>query len=179
MTEQELLKLKAEADAAAQAADAATKDAEANPTDQTKAAMAKEAVQKSAEATAKLTAAAQAAKAAAVNVLYVPSNDTTDEINGNRGKIALLGIYLILMILASVYLLGGLMMAETDENRINNILADRRCCSPTPTESPTSTVTPTPVESPLPSPTPSTTPSPTPGNTNGATGNSGKTTEMN
>ena len=103
---------------------------------------------------------------------YLPSDDTKYEIEANRGKIVILGIYLLLIIFFSVYLLAALMMAETDKAKI-----DEKCCrtpTPTPTATPTSDTTPSPAPTATPTPSPTATAtvaSPIPANSGAAAGN--------
>lgn len=128
MTREEVLKLKAEAEAAQQAADAAATDATANPTDATKAAAA-------VAADLNATKTWKAWKTAERDLPPISPTDW---------RVILLGVYLALTLLVSVYLLAIMAMAEPPEKATSDLLV--KCCgvngkdcpTPTPTPAPTS-----------------------------------------
>lgn len=127
MTGEEILKLKEDAKATQAAADAAAADAKANPTDAAKAAAA-------AAAEAKATEAWKAWKIAERDVPPVSPTDW---------RVILLGIYLALTLLGSVYLLAIMAMAEPPEKTVGEMRVNccgennEYCSTPTPTPSPT------------------------------------------
>jgi hypothetical protein len=119
MTNEEILRLKAEADTTQQTADSAMKIAATNPDD----AAAKNAADEAIKLAVKAKEALEAAEKS-VNSSYVPSKKTPMNKPSTSGVIAL-GIYLLLMVFFSVYLLGGLMMAETDEAKIKELKTEK------------------------------------------------------
>lgn len=78
---------------------------------------------------------------------FVASEDTSDEINSNKAKIYTLGFYLLVLIFICIYILGALMTAETDRERINAKLGITP--SPTATATATPTATPTAIQTPI------------------------------
>ncbi len=150
---------------------------------------------KAEEDAAKAAKAAEEAKKAATSDNYLRSDPTPQNKPSTWGIIGL-GIYLLFMIFLSIYLLGGLMMAETDETEVKKLVTEKKNkqssntntnanagnsqsnanlntnsentnATPTPTASLPATATPTPTASPTPTATP--TPSPTPTNPSGST----------
>jgi len=199
MTEQEILVLKQEAEAAELAAATAEAEAKLDPTNATKAGAAKVAAARAEEAKERWKAGGnvgqQPPPTAAANNNYLRSESTPENKPSTTGVIAL-GIYLLFMLFFSVYLLGGLMMAETDETEVKRLIAEKKNkqssntntnanvsdsqsnansntnseninITLTPTASPTPTALPTATSTPTRTPTP--TPTPPPTNTNGST----------
>jgi hypothetical protein len=132
MTREEVLRLKAAAEAAQQAADTAAADAAANPTDATKAAAA-------VAADLNATKAWKAWKTAEKELPPVSPADW---------RVISLGVYLALMLFLSVYLLSLMTRAEPPEKATGELLenccgADGKNCpsTPTPTSTPANTNT--------------------------------------
>ena len=131
MTGEEVLKLKEDAETAQQAADAAKADAAANPTDTVKAATAE-------IADLSATKAWKAWKIAESNLPTVSPSDW---------RVILLGVYLALTLLLSVYLLAVLAMALPPDKTIGDLRikccgVDDKSCPPTPTPTATPAATP-------------------------------------
>lgn len=131
MTGEEVLKLNEDAKAAQQAADVAKADAAANPTDTVKAATAE-------IADLNATKAWKAWKIAESNLPTVSPSDW---------RVILLGVYLALTLLISVYLLAVLAMALPPDKTIGDLRikccgVDDKSCPPTPTPTATPATTP-------------------------------------
>jgi hypothetical protein len=129
MTSEELQRLKAEAEAARIAATKAAEDAAADPSHPTRQLEAKDAAMKAADAEAALMTAAASVRATAAFLAQTPSTDTTEEIDRSWFKITGLGAYLLFVVITTVYLLAGLMMAETDEDEVKKRIAENSCCA--------------------------------------------------
>ncbi|HSK73199.1 MAG TPA: hypothetical protein VK892_15985 [Pyrinomonadaceae bacterium] len=157
MTGEGILKLKAEAEAAQAAADAAAADAKANPTDAAKAAAA-------VAADAKATEAWKAWKMAERDVPPVSPTDW---------RVILLGAYLALTLLGSVYLLAIMAMAEPPERTVGELRIS--CCGEN------NEYCPTPIPTPSPTPTPANTNTNSADNSNRVSGNTaaGNTNQAN
>jgi hypothetical protein len=83
---------------------------------------------------------------------YIISDDTTAEIDANKSKIYLLGFYLLVIVFICIYLLGALMTAETDKDRINaklGITPSPTAATPASTATPTATPKPTATQTPV------------------------------
>lgn len=136
MTREEILRLQQEANDAQQRADQAKADADANPADATKA----------------LAAITAAAEAGAAFKAWKTAEQNLPTVSPKDWRVILLGIYLALTLLVSVYLLGVLTMAQPPEKTIGTLRM--KCCgdkdqwcsslpssSPSPTASPSETNT--------------------------------------
>jgi len=163
--QEQIQKLKDEITKAEAEANRTAEEAAADPGDPTKAAAATSAAAKLADARIDLKAVEEGIRATAAVKAFVPTEDTTPYIVGNKFKLALLGVYMLVTIGLSVYLLGATMLAETDLNTVKKRIETNGNCNTAATPEPTVTAS-SANSSAAPSPTPS--PSPSPSETVGA-----------
>jgi hypothetical protein len=129
MTPQEIQKLITDAQAAQAAAKLATEQAAAEPGDTGKKLAAEDAARQSAEAEAALATATAGARATVAFLAYQPTTDTSQDIQTYKIRVVILALFLLLVVLFSVYGLGSLMTATTGEDEVKKILAEKSCCN--------------------------------------------------